>query len=53
MNQVNTQISKLTSNPIGSVAGAYAGYYVAKNLVKAQQMWVTIAISVVGAIVGA
>ena len=38
---------------VSTTAGAYAGYWVAKNLVKSQQMWMTIAISVVGAIVGA
>jgi len=53
MNTINQSISRMTSNPIGTIAGAYAGYYVAKNLVKAQQMWVTVAIAIVGGVVGA
>lgn len=50
---VNQTISRLTSNPIGTIVGAYAGYYVAKKLVNTQQMWMTVAIAIVGGVVGA
>ena len=53
MNTVNQSISRMTTNPIGTVVGAYAGYYVAKNLVKSQQMWMTVAIAIVGGVIGA
>lgn len=53
MKTVNTQISRLTSNPIGSLVGAGAGYYVATKLINTQKMWMTIAVSIIGAMVGA
>jgi outer membrane lipoprotein SlyB len=53
MKTVNTQISRLTSNPIGSLVGAGAGYYVAKKLMGTQKMWITIAITIVGGMLGA
>jgi outer membrane lipoprotein SlyB len=53
MKQVIEQIGKLKSNPIGTLAGAGAGLFVATKLVKTEKMWMTIAISVVGGVVGA
>tara|TARA_R110000868_G_C10734992_1_gene751915 strand:+ start:63 stop:284 length:222 start_codon:yes stop_codon:yes gene_type:complete len=53
MKTVNTQISRLTSNPIGSLVGAGAGYYVATKLMRTQKMWMTVTITIVGALVGA
>ena len=53
MKQVTEQIGKLKSNPIGTLAGAGAGYLVAKKLVKTDKMWMTLAITVVGGVVGA
>jgi outer membrane lipoprotein SlyB len=53
MKTVNVTISRLTNNLVGSVAGAVAGYYVATKMVRVQQNWMTIGITIVGAIVGA
>ena len=53
MNKVTEQIGNLKSNPIGAIAGAGAGYLVATKLVKTEKMWMTIAIAVVGGLVGA
>ena len=52
MKQVTEQIGKLKSNPLGTLAGAGAGYLVAKKLVKTEKMWMTLAITVVGGVVG-
>lgn len=53
MKKVTEQIGNLKSNPIGAIAGAGAGYLVATKLVKSEKMWMTIAIAVVGGILGA
>lgn len=53
MKQVTEQIGKLKSNPLGTLAGAGAGYLVATKLVKTEKMWMTLAITVVGGVVGA
>jgi outer membrane lipoprotein SlyB len=53
MNQVKTQISRLTSNPIGAIAGAGAGYYAAKKLIKTDKMWLLAVTVLAGAVIGA
>ena len=50
---MNTQIAKIKSNPVGTGVGAVAGYLIATKLVKTEKMWMTIAIAVVGGLVGA
>lgn len=47
------QISKVTSNPIGAIAGAGIFWYGAKKMGNVQNNWALIAIAVVGAVVGA
>lgn len=53
MNTVQTQINRLTANPIGAIGGAGAGYYVATKLIKTEKQWMTWAVVIVGGIVGA
>lgn len=52
MNTINAQISKMTSNPIGSVVGLGVGYWVAKNYMPSQT-WITVVVTILGGIAGA
>lgn len=47
------QVSKITSNPIGAIAGAAAFYFGAKKLMKVENKWALIGLSAVGLIAGA
>jgi hypothetical protein len=47
------QLKKITSNPLGSVAGAGAGWLVATRLVKTEKLWLKLGISLAGAFAGA
>lgn len=53
MTTVKEQIAKLTSNPVGSLVGVGAGYYVAKKLIKTDKMWMVVVVSVLGGVAGA
>jgi hypothetical protein len=53
MKTVNVTISRMANNLVGSIAGGVAGYYAATKLVKAQQNWMVIGITIIGAVVGA
>jgi hypothetical protein len=50
---MKNQISKITSNPIGSVVGGAAFYYGAKKMGNVSNTWALIAITAVGVYVGA
>lgn len=54
MNQfIQTQVSRMSNNPLGAAAGATVGYYAAKKLMKTEKMWIIVAVTVVGASLGA
>ena len=53
MRTIQMQVSKMTANPIGSIAGGVAFYYGAKKMGKVENMWALAAITVVGVYVGA
>lgn len=53
MKTVKTQLSRLTANPIGALAGAGAGYYAATKLIHTGKWYATAAVILVGAILGA
>lgn len=50
---MKNQITKITSNPIGSVVGGVAFYYGAKKMGNVSNMYALIALTVVGVYVGA
>jgi hypothetical protein len=47
------QMTLVTSNPIGAIAGGAAGFYAAKKMGNVTNMWLLAGITVVGVIVGA
>jgi outer membrane lipoprotein SlyB len=47
------QISLVTSNPIGSVAGAIGGWMISTKVFKFENMLMKVAVTVAGAYVGA
>jgi outer membrane lipoprotein SlyB len=47
------QIAKIKGNPVGTGVGAVGGYLIATKLLKTEKMWMTIAVAVVGGVVGA
>jgi outer membrane lipoprotein SlyB len=53
MKTINEQIKKITSNPLGSLAGAAAFYFGAKQMGKVENTYALIGLAVVGAIAGA
>ncbi len=53
MKKVQEQIAKLKSNPIGTLAGVGAGYYVAKKLIKTEKTWMLVLVSALGGVAGA
>jgi outer membrane lipoprotein SlyB len=46
-------VTKVTSNPIGLLVGAGAGYLIASKVIKSDKMWITVVSAVVGGVVGA
>jgi len=46
-------VSKVTSNPIGAVAGAAAGFFGAKKLGGIHNMWALAGAAIAGAVGGA
>lgn len=51
--KANEVLGKAKSNMVGTIVGAGAGYLVAKKAVKTTKTWVTVLITVGGAIAGA
>jgi outer membrane lipoprotein SlyB len=47
------QMTKVTSNPIGAIAGGVAGFYAAKKFGNVSNMWVLAGVAVLGVVVGA
>jgi len=50
---MKNQITKITSNPIGALAGAAAFYFGAKKMANVSNMYALVGLAVVGAYVGA
>jgi len=50
---MKNQISKITANPIGSIAGGVAFYYGAKKFANISNMYVLAGVSLLGVVVGA
>ena len=50
---IKNQISKITSNPIGAVAGGVGTYYIAKKHFHVEKTWMLVGLSIVGLVVGA
>jgi F0F1-type ATP synthase assembly protein I len=50
---IKNQISKVTSNAIGSVVGGVATYYIAKKHFHVEKTWMLVGLSIVGIIAGA
>jgi outer membrane lipoprotein SlyB len=47
------QIAKIKTNPVGTGVGAVGGYLIATKVLKTEKLWMTIAVAVVGGVVGA
>ena len=47
------QMAKVTNNPIGSIVGGVAGYYVAKKMANVSNMWAIAGITILGVVLGA
>lgn len=47
------QLTKITSNPIGAIAGAVAGFLAAKKLGKVENKWMLIGATIVAGVAGA
>lgn len=50
---IKDQVSKITSNPIGAIAGGGAAFYGAKKFGKVTNKWVLAGITLVGVVAGA
>lgn len=53
METVKTQFSKLTSNPIGAIAGGFVAFWAAKKYASVSNKWALGTIAIVGAVAGA
>ncbi len=53
METVKTQFSKLTSNPIGAIAGGFVAFWAAKKYASVSNKWALGGIAIVGAVAGA
>lgn len=47
------QLKKITSNPIGSIVGAGAGWVASSKVLGISNLWLKLAVTAVGAIGGA
>lgn len=47
------QVSKITGNPIGAIAGGVAVFFAAKKLGKVENKWALGALAIVGVVAGA